>query len=81
MLLIKRFSLIVPLFILSLYSLARQTTVKTDAPEIFSLKVNQCETLRFSLNSNTIGVSLKQSDNTLGEVVVTAMDVKDFPRN
>src|SRR5206468_10865725 len=49
------------------------------------------ETLQFSYvgyqplelkpgNENTMAISLKRSDNTMGEVVVTAMDIKRNPR-
>ena len=47
MLLIKRFSLIVALSILCLCSLAEVKTVQSDASEIFSLNVNQDETVQF----------------------------------
>ena len=119
MLLIKRLLVIVPLFVLSISSLAQERTVtgtvlsgednktplsgvtvkvkgtkrtaQTDASGFFSIKVNTGETLQFSYvghrsadikpgTSNTISVSLKQTDVTLGEVVVTAMDIKRSPR-
>jgi hypothetical protein len=31
-------------------------------------------------NSTTVGVSLKTADNLMGEVVVTAMDIRRNPR-
>src|SRR5258705_5073790 len=88
MLLIKRFSLIVALFILCLCSLAEMKTVQTDASEIFSLNINQDKTLRFFYvgyqlvdikpgTSYKLSVSLQQPVNTLSEVVVTAMDKKE----
>jgi TonB-linked SusC/RagA family outer membrane protein len=66
-------------------------TVQTDANGSFSIKVNSGETLQFSYvghqpfeikpgSNNTVNVTLRQSDNTLGEVVVTAMDIKRNPR-
>ena len=66
-------------------------TAQTDANGLFSIKVNAGETLQFSYvghepveikpgSNNTLNVTLKQTDNTLGEVVVTAMDIKRNPR-
>lgn len=64
---------------------------QTDANGKFSIKVNPGETLQFSYvgyqteeikpgSGETLGVSLKTADNTMGEVVVTAMDIKRNPR-
>ncbi len=64
--------------------------VQTDGSGSFSIKVNKGETLDvthvgydgFALKigeSNNVSVSLKQSDNTLGEVTVV-MDIKRNPR-
>ena len=66
-------------------------TVQTDVNGNFSIKINPGETLQFSYvgyqsleikpgTSDTIAVNLKPSDNTMGEVVVTAMDIKRNPR-
>src|SRR6476469_7632836 len=60
---------------------------QTDANGKFSIQVNAGETLQFSYvgyqpqdakpgDGTTLGISLKPSDNTMGEVVVTAMDIK-----
>jgi len=60
---------------------------QTDASGKFSIKVTQGETLQFSFvsyeaidvkvgASSTIDVNLKPSAGTLGEVVVTSMDIK-----
>lgn len=60
---------------------------QTDANGKFSIQVNAGETLQFSYvgyepqdirpgDGNTVGISLKTTDGTLGEVVVTAMDIK-----
>ena len=68
-----------------------QRSVLTDAKGFFSIKVNAGETLQFSYvgfqpqeikpgADNTLNLTLKPSDNTLGEVVVTAMDIKRNPR-
>jgi TonB-linked SusC/RagA family outer membrane protein len=65
--------------------------VTTDAEGKFTLKVNPGETLQVSYvgyettdiksgDAATISVSLKAADNTMGEVVVTAMDIKRNPR-
>jgi TonB-linked SusC/RagA family outer membrane protein len=65
--------------------------VTTDANGKFSIKLNAGETLQVSYvgyetadikpgEGGTVGVSLKTADNTLGEVVVTAMDQKRNPR-
>jgi TonB-linked SusC/RagA family outer membrane protein len=65
--------------------------VTTDASGKFSIKVNPGEVLQVSFvgyetqdvkpgSGETIGVSLKTADNTMGEVVVTAMDQKRNPR-
>jgi TonB-dependent SusC/RagA subfamily outer membrane receptor len=64
---------------------------QTDANGSFSIQVNPGETLELSHvgyqpqdikpgNGNTISVNLKTTDGTLGEVVVTAMDIKRNPR-
>jgi TonB-linked SusC/RagA family outer membrane protein len=64
---------------------------QTDANGKFSLRVSTGEVLQFSSvgyvttdvkvgASENIGISLKTADNTLGEVVVTAMDIKRNPR-
>lgn len=60
---------------------------QTDASGHFSIKVNPGETLQVTYvgyqttdvkpgGGDTVGVSLKTADNTMGEVVVTAMDIK-----
>ena len=60
---------------------------QTDANGKFTIQVNAGETLELSHvgyapqdvkpgDGNTVGISLKPSDNTMGEVVVTAMDIK-----
>ncbi|MBL7725485.1 MAG: SusC/RagA family TonB-linked outer membrane protein [Chitinophagaceae bacterium] len=65
---------------------------QTDANGNFSIKVNPGEVLQVSYvgystaeikpgDGNTVGVSLKTADNTMGEVVVTAMDIKRSPRS
>ncbi|MFM2138548.1 MAG: hypothetical protein RJA57_855 [Bacteroidota bacterium] len=63
---------------------------QTDATGKFSLKVAPGEVLQISYvgyqtmdikpEGNTVSVSLKTADNTMGEVVVTAMDIKRNPR-
>ena len=64
---------------------------QTDANGKFSIKVNTGEILQISSvgyettdvkvgSGDVIGLSLKTADNTLGEVVVTAMDIKRNPR-
>jgi TonB-linked SusC/RagA family outer membrane protein len=66
--------------------------VQTDANGKFSIRLNGSETLQLSYvgyqtvevkpgNSLTLGVSLKTADNTMGEVIVTAMDIKRNPRS
>ncbi|HMU45889.1 MAG TPA: SusC/RagA family TonB-linked outer membrane protein [Chitinophagaceae bacterium] len=66
--------------------------VQTDANGKFSISVNQGETLQITYvgyetqevkvgSGDTLGISLKQTDNTMGEVVVTAMDIKRSPRS
>lgn len=66
--------------------------VQTDAMGKFSIKVNPGETLQVSYvgyqtedvkpgDGTTVGVSLKTTDNTMGEVVVTAMDIKRSARS
>ena len=64
--------------------------VQTNADGSFSIKINSGETLQLSHvgyqpievkpTGTTIAISLKTSDNTLGEVVVTAMDIRRNPR-
>ncbi|MEN9547474.1 MAG: hypothetical protein RIR12_65 [Bacteroidota bacterium] len=65
--------------------------VTTDVNGKFSLNVNTGETIQISFvgyqtqeikasESTTLGISLKTADNTMGEVVVTAMDQKRNPR-
>jgi TonB-linked SusC/RagA family outer membrane protein len=65
--------------------------VQTDADGKFSIRVNPGETLQFSYvgydpidmkpgAGDTMGISLKPSENVMGEVVVTAMDIKRNPR-
>ncbi len=64
---------------------------QTDANGKFTIQVTAGEELELSYvgyenqevkvgNSTTLGVSLKKSDATMGEVVVTAMDIKRNPR-
>lgn len=64
---------------------------QTDANGRFSLKVSNDEVLQISSvgyettdikvgAASTLAISLKTADNTLGEVVVTAMDIKRNPR-
>lgn len=64
---------------------------QTNAQGEFSIRVNPGETLEISYvgyeattvkpgNGNTVAVSLKTIDGSLGEVVVTAMDIKRNPR-
>ncbi len=64
---------------------------QTDAQGRFSIAVNPGETLQVSYvgyepqtikpgDSNTLGISMKAIDGTLGEVIVTAMDIKRNPR-
>ncbi len=65
--------------------------VQTDANGKFSIRVNPGETLQVTYvgyqtedikpgTSTTLGLSLKTADNMMGEVVVTAMDIKRNPR-
>src|SRR5436189_1417260 len=64
--------------------------VQTNANGSFSIKLNSGETLQLSHvgyqpmdikpTGTTVAISLKPSENTLGEVVVTAMDIKRNPR-
>ncbi|MBC7949557.1 MAG: SusC/RagA family TonB-linked outer membrane protein [Chitinophagaceae bacterium] len=60
---------------------------QTNADGKFSIQVNSGETLQISYvgyesqdvnpgSGNEVGISLKSTDGTLGEVVVTAMDIK-----
>ena len=64
---------------------------QTDANGKFSIKMNPGETLQISYvgyeasdvkpgDGNVVAVNLKQADAALGEVVVTAMDIKRNPR-
>ncbi|HRF20112.1 MAG TPA: carboxypeptidase-like regulatory domain-containing protein, partial [Chitinophagaceae bacterium] len=64
---------------------------QTDANGKFSIKVGPGETLQFTYvgyqteeikpgSGESLGISLKTADNTMGEVVVTAMDIKRNPR-
>jgi TonB-linked SusC/RagA family outer membrane protein len=64
---------------------------QTDANGKFSIRMNPGETLQVSYvgyegadikpgDSGTVAISLKPADNTMGEVVVTAMDIKRNPR-
>lgn len=66
--------------------------VQTDADGKFTIKLSPGETLQVTYvgyqtqefkpgDGNTIGVSLKAADNTMGEVVVTAMDIRRNPRS
>ncbi|MCY7309137.1 MAG: SusC/RagA family TonB-linked outer membrane protein [Chitinophagaceae bacterium] len=65
--------------------------VQTDADGKFSIKVNPGETLQVSyvgyqtedikpVDGSALGISLKTADNMMGEVIVTAMDIKRNPR-
>ncbi len=64
---------------------------KTDADGKFSIKVNPGETLIITYvgyqtmevkpGEGNVGVSLKIADNTMGTVVVTAMDTRRSPRS
>ena len=87
---IKRFSLIVSLFILCFCLQAHEKAVQSWESELSSIQVNPGATLQFSYiichasdistgSSNRISRSLKQSNNTSLEVVVTAMDIKRSP--
>lgn len=64
---------------------------QTDNTGKFTLKASPGETLQISYvgyqteevklgNGATVGISMKTADNTMGEVVVTAMDIKRNPR-
>lgn len=63
---------------------------QTDANGKFSIRVNPGETLQISYvgyqtadikpDGNTVSISLKTADIMMGEVVVTAMDIKRNPR-
>jgi TonB-linked SusC/RagA family outer membrane protein len=66
-------------------------SVQTDASGGFSISVKKGETLEFSHvgfekttvrvgDANTISIGLKSDETTMGEVVVTAMDIKRNPR-
>ncbi|HRG24138.1 MAG TPA: SusC/RagA family TonB-linked outer membrane protein [Chitinophagaceae bacterium] len=65
---------------------------QTDANGKFTLKVNPGEVLQVTYvgyvtadvkpgDGSTLGISMKTADNTMGEVVVTAMDIKRSPRS
>jgi TonB-linked SusC/RagA family outer membrane protein len=65
--------------------------VQTDANGKFSIQVGPGETLQLSYvgyepqdvkpgTGNTVGITMKATTGTLGEVVVTAMDIKRNPR-
>lgn len=64
---------------------------QTDANGKFTIKLNPGEVLQVSYvgyvttdvkpDGNTVGINLKTADNTMGEVVVTAMDIKRSPRS
>ncbi len=65
--------------------------IQTDANGKFSIKVSPGEVLQVSYvgyqteeikpgDGTTVGISLKAADNMMGEVVVTAMDIKRNPR-
>ena len=65
--------------------------IQTDANGKFSLKVSPGETLQITYvgyetyevkagGGDMVGISLKPADNTMGEVVVTAMDIRRNPR-
>ena len=65
---------------------------QTDANGKFTLKVNPGEVLQVTYvgyvttdvkpgDGATVGITLKTADNTMGEVVVTAMDIKRSPRS
>jgi TonB-linked SusC/RagA family outer membrane protein len=65
---------------------------QTDANGKFTLKVNPGEVLQVTYvgyvttdvkpgDGATLGITLKTADNTMGEVVVTAMDIKRSPRS
>src|ERR1051326_3942014 len=63
---------------------------QTDARGNFTIKVNTGETLQFTYvgyqtvdvkpSGNSVSVNLKIADVTMGEVTITAMDVKKSPR-
>lgn len=65
--------------------------VQTDANGKFSISVSPGEVLQITYvgyqtqevkaDGESLGISLKASDNTMGEVVVTAMDIKRSPRS
>jgi TonB-linked SusC/RagA family outer membrane protein len=65
---------------------------QTDANGKFTLKVNPGEVIQVTYvgyvttdvkpgDASTLGISMKTADNTMGEVVVTAMDIKRSPRS
>ncbi len=67
-----------------------QRKTQTDASGNFSISLKNGETLQFSYvgyesydvkpQGNAVSINLKPADGTLGEVVVTAMDIKRSPR-
>jgi TonB-linked SusC/RagA family outer membrane protein len=65
---------------------------QTDATGKFTLKVGPGEVLQVTYvgyvtadvkpgDGPTVGISMKTADNTMGEVIVTAMDIKRSPRS
>jgi hypothetical protein len=65
---------------------------QSDANGKFSIQASDGETLQISYvgyvtqdlkvgSATTLGIKLKAADNTMGEVVVTAMDIKRNPRS
>lgn len=64
---------------------------QTDANGKFTIKMNPGESLQVTYvgyqteelkpGDGAVGISLKTADNTMGEVVVTAMDIKRSPRS
>jgi TonB-linked SusC/RagA family outer membrane protein len=68
-----------------------QRIVQTDANGKFSIRMNPGETLQITYvgyqtyevkpTGDSVGISLKTSDNTMEEVIVTAMDIKRNPRS
>src|SRR5687768_17224454 len=64
--------------------------VQTDANGRFSVRMNPDQTLQITYvgyqtdevkpgNSTNVGINLKTADNMMGEVVVTAMDIRRNP--
>ena len=64
---------------------------QTDANGKFSIKINPGESLQVTYvgyqtyelkgGGDNVGISLKTADNTMGEVIVTALDIKRNPRS